>query len=106
MNLSFLIPPKMIKHKGLDVFEFRQLQYLLEILFYCTGDFESRKVEEKLGLAWFWWFGGAMAKTGQTLPTSLSLQLCKSPNFTNSKKRYLKGDPLDLTQKALLFHEL
>jgi hypothetical protein len=60
----------------------------------------SKIVQEKLGLAWFWWFGDAPAKTGQSLPTSSSLQLCKFRNFTNSKTRYLKGDPLDFTQKA------
>ena len=96
----------MINHKHLDVLEFRQLQYLLEILFYCTSDLESRKVQEKLGLTWFWWFGGAMAKTGQTGPTSSSLQLCKFRDYTNSKTRYLTGDPLDFTQKTQLVCEL
>ena len=96
----------MINLKRLELFEFHQLQHILEILLYGASDFESRKVHEKLGLAWFWWFGGAMAKTGQTLSTSLSLQLCKFPNFTNSKKRYLKGDQLHLTQKAPPVHEL
>jgi hypothetical protein len=44
------------------------MQHLLEILFYCASDFESRKVQEKSGLALFWWFGADMAKTGQLLP--------------------------------------
>jgi hypothetical protein len=43
------------------------MQQLLEILFYCLRDFESRKVHEKSGLARFWWFGGAIAKPGQLL---------------------------------------
>ena len=37
---------------------------------------------------------------------SLSLQLCLFPNFTNSKTLYLKGVPLDLTQKAWFVCEL
>jgi hypothetical protein len=43
---------------------------------------------------------------GQTLPTSSFLQLCKFRNLTNSKTRYLKGDPLDFTQKAPIVCEL
>jgi hypothetical protein len=43
---------------------------------------------------------------GQTLPTSSFLQLCKFRNLTNSKKRYLEGDPLDFTQKAPIVCEL
>jgi hypothetical protein len=62
--------------------------------------------QEKSGLALFWWFGVAMAKTGQTGPTSSSLQLCKFRDFTNSKTEYLRGDPLDFTQKAPLVCEL
>src|SRR5579871_4139242 len=106
MNFSFLKLPKIINNKLLVLFELRQLQHLLEILFYCSSDFESRRVQEKLRLAWFWWFGGAMAKTGQTLPTSPFLQLCKCRNLTNSKKRHLKCDPLEFTQKAPLVREL
>jgi hypothetical protein len=75
MNFTFLMLPKILKHKLLELFEFRQLHHLLEILFYCSSDFESRKVQEKSGLAWFWWFGGSMAKTGETMPTSSFLQL-------------------------------
>jgi hypothetical protein len=82
------------------------LQHLLKILFYYATDCESRKVHEKLGLAWFWEFGVPMTKMCQTLRTSSFLQLCKFPNLTNSKKRYLKGDPLDFTQKAPLILEL
>jgi hypothetical protein len=88
----------MINHRWLEFFEFRQLQHLLEILFYYLTDLESRKVQEKMGLVWFWEFGGPMAKTGQTVQTSSFLQLCIFPTVTNSKKRYLKGDPLDFTQ--------
>ena len=96
----------MINHRWLEFFEFRQLQHLLEILFHYPTDFESRKVQKKLGLAWFWEFGVPMAKTGQTLRISSFLQLCKFPNLNNSKMRYLKGDPLDFTQKAPLDGEL
>ena len=106
MKFSFLKLPKIINHKLLELFEFHQLQHLLEILFYCSSDFESGKVQEKSGLAWFWWFGGAMAKTGQTLPTSSFLQLCMVRTLTNSKMRHLKGDPLDYTKKAPLVREL
>jgi hypothetical protein len=96
----------MINHRWLEFFEFHQLQHLFKILFYYATDFESRKVHEKLGLAWFWEFGVPRAKTGQTLRTSSFLQLCKFANLSNSKKRYLKGDPLDFTQKAPLVLEL
>ena len=106
MNFPSLILPKIINHKRHEFFESRRMQQLLEILFYCLCDFESRKVQEKSGLARFWWFGGAMAKTGQTGPTSSSLQLCKFRDFTNSKTRYLRGDPLVFTQKAPLVCEL
>jgi hypothetical protein len=82
------------------------LQHLLEILFACTNDFESRNVQEKFGLPRFWWFGGAMAKTGKNMPTSTFLQLSKFRNITNSNTRYLKGDPLGFTQKAPLVREL
>jgi hypothetical protein len=47
-----------------------------------------------------------MAKKGKTLPISSFLQPCKFRNFTNSKTRYLKGDPLGFTQKAPLVGEL
>src|SRR5579871_860151 len=106
MNFPSLILPKIINHKRHEFFDSRQMQHLLEILFYCLRDFESRKVHEKSGLARFWWFGGAMAKTGQTGPTSSSLQVCKFRNFTKSKTRYLRGDPLVFTQKAPLVCEL
>src|SRR5579871_1334569 len=106
MNFPSLKLPKNINHKRHEFFEFRQLQHLLEILLYCTCNFESIKVQEKSGLALFWRSGGATAKTGQTGPTSSSLQLCKFRDFTNSKKRYLRGDPLDFTQKAPLVCEL
>jgi hypothetical protein len=82
------------------------VQHLLEILFYYPGDFVSKQVQENLRLAWFWWFGGAMAKTGQSLPTSSFLQLCKFGNLTNSKTRYLKGGPLKFTPKAPFVYEL
>jgi hypothetical protein len=68
MNFCSLILPKIVNHKRHELFGFRQMQHLLEILFYCASDFESRKVQEKSGLTLFWWFGGAMAKTGQLLP--------------------------------------
>ena len=106
MNFPFLKIPKVINHKLLVFFEFRQLQHLLEILLYSSSDFECGKVQEKLRLAWLWWFGGAMAKTGQTLPRSSFLQLCKFRKLTNSKTIHLKGDPLDFTQKAPLVPEL
>src|SRR5579871_2366145 len=106
MNFPSLILSKIINHKRHEFFESRQLQHLLEIFFYSFSDFEPRKVVEKSGLAWFWWFGGAMAKTDQTGPTSSSLQLCKFRDFTNSKPRYLRGDPLVFTQKAPLVCEL
>jgi hypothetical protein len=96
----------MIKHRSLEYFEFHQLQHLLEILFYYATDLESRKVQEKMWLVWFWEFGGPITKTGQTLRTSSFLQLCKFPNLTNSKRRYLNSDPLDFTQKAPLVLEL
>jgi hypothetical protein len=38
------------------------VHHLLEILFYYASDFDSKKVQEKFGLVWFYWFGGAMAK--------------------------------------------
>jgi hypothetical protein len=47
-----------------------------------------------------------MAKTGQTLPISFFQQLCMIQNFTKSKTRYLKGVPLDLTQKARVVCDL
>jgi hypothetical protein len=106
MNFLFLILPKIIIHKRLELFEYRQLHDLLEILFYGTNDFESRKVQGNFGLARLWWFGGAKAKTGKSMPTSSFIQLSKFPNFTNSKTRYLKGDPLGFTQKAPLLREL
>jgi hypothetical protein len=49
------------------------VQHLLEMLFYYLGDFESKQVQKNLG-AWFWWSGGAIAKTGQSLPTSSFLK--------------------------------
>jgi hypothetical protein len=106
MNFPFLILPKIINRKGLKLFEFRQLQHLLEILFYRASDFESIKVQKNLGFAWFWRFGDGLAKTGQTLQTSSSLQLGMFPKFTNRKKRYLAGDPLDFTEKAQLVCEI
>jgi hypothetical protein len=106
MNFLFLILPKIINHRQFELFEFRQVQHLLEIFFYYPGEYELKKVQEKLGLAWFWRFGGAVAKTGQSLPTSSFLQLCKFQNLTNKKTRYLKGDPHDFTQKAPLVGEL
>jgi hypothetical protein len=42
MNFPFLIQPKIKNPNGLKLFEFRQLQHLLEILFYRASDFESR----------------------------------------------------------------
>jgi hypothetical protein len=75
-------------------------------LFYCTNDFESRKVQEKLGFARVWWFGGAMAITRKSIPTLSFLQLSKFRNLTNSNTRYLKGDPLGFIQKAQLLREL
>ena len=68
MNFSSLILPKIVNHKRHELFEFRQMQHLLEILFYYVSDFESRKVQEKSGLGLFWRFRDAMAKTGQLLP--------------------------------------
>jgi hypothetical protein len=106
MNFPSLTLSKIINHKRYELFEFRQLQHVIEILSYCANDFESRKVLGMSGLALFWWFGGAMPKTGQTGPTSSPLKLCKLRDFTNSKKRYLRGDPLDFTQKAPLVCEL
>jgi hypothetical protein len=47
-----------------------------------------------------------MAKTGYTLPIFFFLQLCKFPNFINSDTTYLKGVPLDLTQKGWIVCEL
>src|SRR5579871_3429367 len=99
MNFPSLILPKIINHIRHEFLESRQMQHLLEILFYCLSDFESRKVQEKSAMTRFWWFGGAVAKTGQTGPTSSSLQLCKFRDFTNSKTRYLRVDPLVFTQK-------
>jgi hypothetical protein len=106
MNFPFLTLPKIINHKRLELFEYRQLHHLLEILFYSTNDFESRKVQEKFGLARFWWFGRAMAKTGKSLPTSSFLQLSKFRNFSKSNTTYLNGDPLGFTQKAPQLREL
>ena len=106
MNFLFLTLPKIINHKRLEIVEFRPLTQLLQISIYCGGNFASKKVQEKLALAWFCWFGGVMAKTGRTLGTSSFLQLCKFRNFTNNKARYLKGDPLDFTQKAPIVYEL
>ena len=54
------------------------MQHLLEISFYCASDFESRKVQEKSRLAMFWWFGGAMAKTGQLLPSQIRVMTDRS----------------------------
>ena len=68
--------------------------------------FGAKKREIKVGLPLFWRFGGVMAKTGQTLPTSFFVQLYKFQNFTNSETRYLEGVPLDLTQKAKIVREL
>jgi hypothetical protein len=104
MNFLFLILPKIINHKRLELFEFRQVQHLLEMTFYYPFDFESKKVQEKLGLVLV--FGDAMAKSGQTLSTSSFLQLSKFRNFTNSKTKYLKGDPLNFTEKAPIICEL
>jgi hypothetical protein len=102
MNFPYLKLPKIINHKRHEFFEFRQLQHLLKIFFTVQVILS----QEKSGLALFWRFGGAMAKTGQTGPTSSSLLLCKFRHFTNSKTRYLRGDPLDFTQKAPLVCEL
>ena len=88
------------------VLAFRQVEHLYEILRYHWDDFDSKKVQEKWKLAWFWRFVRAVAKTGQTMPTSLLLQLCQFQNFTNSKKRYLKGIPIDFTQKGSIVCEL
>ena len=44
-----LILPKMINHKRLELFEFRQLKNLLEIMFCHWCGFESRKVWKKQG---------------------------------------------------------
>ena len=106
INFLFLILPKIINHKRLELFEFRQLEHLWEISCYHLEDLDSRKVQEKWELAWFLRFVRVMAKTGQTLPTSFFLQLCKFQNFTNSKKRYLKGVLLDFTQKGWIVCEL
>jgi hypothetical protein len=62
MNFVFLILPKIMNHRRIELFDFRQAQHLLEILFYHAKDFDSKTVQEKLGLAWFWLFAGAMAK--------------------------------------------
>jgi hypothetical protein len=105
MNFLFLILPKIINHKRLELFEFRQLEHVLKISFYCGSDFDSRKVQAKLGLARFCWFGGVVAKMGQTLSSSSFLQICEFRIITNSKTRYLKGDPLGFTQKAPLVGE-
>jgi hypothetical protein len=68
MNFPSLKLPKMINQKRHEFFEFRQLQHLLEILFYCTSDFGVKK-------SWGWrCFGGLevlrpkRAKPGQLLP--------------------------------------
>jgi hypothetical protein len=50
MKLLFLILPKIINNKRLELFEFRQVQHLLEIMFYYPYDFDSKNVQEKLGL--------------------------------------------------------
>jgi hypothetical protein len=50
MNLVFLILPKIINNKRLELFEVRQVQHLLEIMFYYPYDFDFPKVQEKLGL--------------------------------------------------------
>ena len=71
MNFPFLMLPKIINDKLLELFDFRQLEHLLEILFYCSSDFESRKFKKSRG-----WqgFGGLevlwpkRAKPGQVLP--------------------------------------
>jgi hypothetical protein len=106
MNFLFLILWKIINLTRLEVFDFRQLEHLLEILCYHWWVFDSRKVQQRWVLAWFCRFGASMAKTSQTLATSFFLQLCKFPNFTKSAPRYLKGAPLDLTQKCWLVCEL
>jgi hypothetical protein len=61
---------------------------------------------EKLKKSWDWHGFGGLEVLWPKRAASLSLQLCKFPNFTNGKNRYLKGDPLDLTQKASLVDEL
>jgi hypothetical protein len=106
MNILFLIHAKIINHKRLELFESRQLQHLLEILFYHGSDFDSTKVQEKLGLAWFWWFGGPISKKGKTALISSFPQVPKFRNLTNSKTRPLKGDPLDFTQNPQIVCEL
>jgi hypothetical protein len=106
MNFLSLILWKIINPARLQLFEFRQLEHLLEILCYYWLALDSRKVQQKCVLAWFWRFGASMAKTGKTLPTSVFLQLCRFPNFTNSTTRYLKGVPLHLIQKGCLVCEL
>jgi hypothetical protein len=61
----------------------------------------------KKSLGWHGFIGlEVLWQNGQKLATSSFLQLCKSRNFTNSKTRYSKGDPLDFTQKAPLVCEL
>jgi hypothetical protein len=39
-------------------------------------------------------------QNGLNLATSSFLQLCNSRNFTNSKTRYSKDEPLDFPQKV------
>jgi hypothetical protein len=106
MNILFLIHAKIINHKRFELFESRQLQHLLEILFSQASAFESKYIQEKLGFVWFWLFGGAISKSGKTFATSSILQVHKFQKLTNSKTRPLKGDPLDFTQKAQIVCEL
>jgi hypothetical protein len=45
MNFVFLKLPNILNHKRLELFEFRQVQHILEIMFYYLFDFESKKVQ-------------------------------------------------------------
>jgi hypothetical protein len=55
MNFLFFVLPKIINDKRLELFEFRQVQHLLENMFYYPFNFESKKIQEKLGLVLVVW---------------------------------------------------
>jgi hypothetical protein len=81
MNFPFLILPKIINPKGLKLFEFRQLQHLLEILFYGASDFESSLFNKNWG--WLGFGGLEMVWPKRAKPYQL-LRLHNLESFQSS----------------------
>jgi hypothetical protein len=74
MNFLSLILWKIINPARFELFEFRQLEHLLEILCYHWWALDRRKVQQKCVLAWFWRFELIWPKRAK---------LCQLPSFYN-----------------------